>query len=33
MGLDATAPVGSLQKEFKRISIPGYQKIDPKEYL
>jgi hypothetical protein len=33
MGLDATVPVGSLQKEFKRISIPGYQEINVDEYL
>jgi 2,5-furandicarboxylate decarboxylase 1 len=33
LGLDATAPVGSLQKEFKPISIPGYQEIDLEEYL
>jgi len=33
MGLDATAPVGSLQKEFKRISIPGYQEINVGDYL
>ena len=33
LGLDATAPVGSLQKEFKRISIPGYPEINLEEYL
>jgi 2,5-furandicarboxylate decarboxylase 1 len=33
LGLDATAPLGSLQKEFRPISIPGYQEINPEEYL
>ena len=33
LGLDATAPLGGLQKEFKRISIPGYQEINLEEYL
>jgi 2,5-furandicarboxylate decarboxylase 1 len=33
LGFDATAPLGSLQKEFKRISIPGYPEIDLEEYL
>ncbi len=33
LGLDATAPLGSLHKEFKPISIPGYPEIDLEEYL
>lgn len=33
MGMDATAPVGSLGHAFKPIAIPGYEKLDWKEYL
>jgi 2,5-furandicarboxylate decarboxylase 1 len=33
MGMDATAPVDSLRHAFKSIAIPGYKKIDLKEYL
>jgi len=33
MGMDATAPVGSLEHAFKPITIPGYEKIDVKGYL
>ena len=33
LGIDATAPVGSLQESFKPIAIPGYEHIDPKQYL
>jgi 2,5-furandicarboxylate decarboxylase 1 len=33
MGMDATAPVGSLEHAFKPISIPGYEKIDPRDYM
>lgn len=33
MGIDATAPVGSLEKAFKPIAIPGYQEIRLEDYL
>ena len=33
LGIDATAPVGSLQEEFKPIAIPGYEKIKLEDYL
>lgn len=33
MGMDATAPVGSLEHAFKPIAIPGYEEIDLKKYL
>jgi 2,5-furandicarboxylate decarboxylase 1 len=33
LGMDATAPLGGLQKEFKPISIPGYQEINLEKYL
>ena len=33
MGMDATAPVGSLGHAFKSIAIPGYKEIDLKNYL
>jgi 2,5-furandicarboxylate decarboxylase 1 len=33
MGLDATVPVGGLKELFKSIAIPGYEKIDLKDYL
>jgi 2,5-furandicarboxylate decarboxylase 1 len=33
LGIDATAPVGSLQESFKPIAIPGYEDIDLKQYL
>jgi 2,5-furandicarboxylate decarboxylase 1 len=33
VGIDATAPVGSLQESFEPIAIPGYEHIDPKQYL
>ena len=33
MGMDATAPVGSLEHTFKPIAIPGYEKIDLEKYL
>jgi 2,5-furandicarboxylate decarboxylase 1 len=33
MGFDATAPIGGLKELFKPIAIPGYEKIDLKDYL
>ena len=33
VGCDATAPVGGLNELFKPIAIPGYEEIDPKEYV
>jgi len=33
MGIDATAPLGSVEEGFKPISIPGWEKIDPKDYF
>jgi 2,5-furandicarboxylate decarboxylase 1 len=33
MGFDATAPIGGLKELFKPIAIPGYEKIDIKDYL
>jgi 2,5-furandicarboxylate decarboxylase 1 len=33
LGIDATVPLGSLQKEFKPIYIPGYKEINLEEYL
>lgn len=33
LGIDATAPVGSLQESFKPIAIPGYEKVNWKDYL
>lgn len=33
VGMDATAPVGSLDAAFKPIAIPGYGSIDLQEYL
>lgn len=33
VGMDATAPVGSLEHAFKSIAIPGYEKIDVENYL
>ncbi len=33
VGFDATAPVGGLTELYKPIAIPGYEKIDAKDYL
>lgn len=33
LGIDATAPVGSLEGKFKRIAIPGYEKVTLDDYL
>jgi 2,5-furandicarboxylate decarboxylase 1 len=33
VGFDATAPLGGLEELFKSIAIPGYDKIDLKDYL
>jgi len=33
LGIDATAPVGSLQESFKPIAIPGYGKVNWEDYL
>lgn len=33
LGIDATAPVGSLQESFKPIAIPGYEKVNWEDYL
>ena len=33
VGFDATAPLGGLEELFKPIAIPGYDKIDLKDYL
>jgi len=33
LGIDATAPVGSLEGKFKPIAIPGYEKVRVEEYL
>ncbi len=33
LGLDATAPLGSLAQNFKSIAIPGYEKIKVEDYI
>jgi len=33
LGIDATAPLGSLEEDFKSIAIPGYQKVNWEDYL
>jgi 2,5-furandicarboxylate decarboxylase 1 len=33
LGIDATAPVGTLQESFKPIAIPGYEKVNLEDYL
>jgi 2,5-furandicarboxylate decarboxylase 1 len=33
VGFDATAPLGGLTDLFKPIAIPGFEDIDPKDYL
>lgn len=33
LGIDATAPVGSLQENFKPIAIPGYETVNLEDYF
>jgi len=33
LGIDATAPAGSLEGKFKPIAIPGYEKLTLENYL
>jgi 2,5-furandicarboxylate decarboxylase 1 len=33
LGIDATAPVGSLEENFKPIAIPGYERVNLEDYL
>ena len=33
LGIDATAPAGSLEEKFKPIAIPGYEKLSLENYL
>ena len=33
LGIDATAPAGSLEENFKPIAIPGYERVNLEDYL